>query len=480
MRSLWLLLLLLSVGISARASCVMDPSPPCQAFWRAEVVFSGTATQVFYSATYQKGEGQDRWNHRDRIARFTVDDSFRGQLGKQVDVIATEIIATPTTLADGSPGMKAMGETDCEYKFKEGERYLVYAHLRKPGDGTLWVGYNRTRPLSEAAEDLEFIRGLKNSEAGARVYGFARQNERDLKDGNSRVVGPVANARIVIAGAKQKYEAFTDAEGRFAISGLPSGEYEVKALFPPHLSSYPAQKIRVVERGCAEVNFYTEADGGVSGRVIDSQGRPMPKMRLDLALADQDQTHPNPQTFWAFADEEGRYQFKSIPAGRYHLGIRLNAIRDGDFPFARTYYPAAASPQAATVFELQEGQKIENIDFIMPEPLSSRTITGVVVWPDGRPVAGAGISLMITEYSYRFAQGQGGIADSNGRFSVNALEGLSYLISALVALPQGKQMHAEPFDIPRNGNVNDVKLVVTSPMGTCERCRLSYWPKRKT
>ncbi|MEO8435086.1 MAG: carboxypeptidase-like regulatory domain-containing protein [Pyrinomonadaceae bacterium] len=482
MRSIWLtLLLVMSMSISARASCMMDPSPPCQAFWRAEVVFSGTATQVFYSTTYQKGEGKDQWNHRDRIARFTVDDLFRGQIGKQVDVIATEIMATPFTWPDGSPGMKAMGETDCEYKFKEGERYLVYAHFRKNNDGTLSVGYNRTRPLSQAAEDLEFIRGLKNAEAGARVYGIVRQNERELKNGgNTRIVGPVASARIVIEGGKREFEANTDADGRFVITGLPAGEYEVRAILPAHLTSYPAQKIRVVERGCAEVNFYTEANGRISGRVVDPLGQPVPKMRIDLALADQDQTHPNPQTFWAYADEEGRYEFKSIPAGRYHLGIRLNAIRDADFPYARTYYPAASGPEAATVFELQEGQKIEHIDFVMPLPLARRTIEGVAVWPDGRPVAGAGVSLMLTEYPYRFATGGGGTTDTNGHFSVTAFADLSYWINAVVNSPQGKQMHAEPVDIARSGDVKGVKLVVTSPMGTCERCRFRYWPKKKT
>lgn len=482
LRSIWLLLLLLvCVGISVRASCMMDPSPPCQAFWRAEVVFSGTATKVFYSATYQKGEGEEKWNYRDRIAHFTVDDIFRGKIGRQVDVIASEIMATPIKLADGSPGFKAMGESDCEYKFKEGERYIVYAHFRKTNDGTLWVSYNRTRPLSQADEDIEFIRGLKDAAAGGRVYGFAKQYERELKNGgNLRLVGPVSNARIVILGTQEKHEVLTDAAGRFVFTGLAPGEYEVRATFPAHLNSYPGQKIRVNDHGCAELNFITEVDGRISGKVVDVLGQPVPKIRLDLALADQDQSDPNPQVFFAFANEEGRYEFKSIPAGRYHLGVRLNANRDADFPYPRTYYPDASKPEAATILDLQEGQKIENIDFLMPPPLAPRTIEGVVVWPDGRPVVGAGVSLMITEYPFSFAWGGRAETDINGHFSVNALDGLSYWINAVVNSPQGKQMHAEPVDIQRNGVVRDVKLVVTSPGGNCERCRYRYWPKKKT
>ena len=399
-RSMWTpLLLLLCLGINASASCFFDPSPPCQAFWRAEVVFSGTATKVFSSAIYQKGEGEEKWDYRDRITRFTVTDIFRGRIGKQVDVIASEILTTSFTRADGAQVTKSMGHSDCEYKFNEGEHYLVYASFRKTNDGTLWVGYNRTRPLSQADEDLDFIRGLNHAAAAGRVYGFARQHQHELKNGgHTRIVGPVSNARVVVAGAKQEYGAFTDSEGRYAISGLPPGEYQVSAIFPAHLTSHPARMIRVVERGCAEVNFFTEADGRISGTVLDALGRPVPKMRLDLALADQDQSDPNPQLFLAHADEEGRYEFKSIPPGRYHLGIRLNANRDSGFPYARTYYPSAPNPETATVFELQEGQRIENVDFVMPPPLAPRTIEGTVVWPDGRPVVGAGVSLMITEY----------------------------------------------------------------------------------
>jgi len=87
---------------------------------------------------------------------------------------------------------------------------------------------------------------------------------------------------------------------------------------------------------------------------------------------------------------------------------------------------------------------------------------------------------MITEYPYSFAWGGRGETDINGHFSVKALDGLSYWINAVVNLPQGRQMHAEPIDISREGDVKDVKLIVTSPGGNCERCRYRYWPKKKT
>ena len=472
-------LLLIVSFQGARAECMMDPSPPCRAFWNAEVVFIGTATEVSYSATYQKGEGSEKWNYRDRITRFAVEESFRGKIGKQVDVIATETVQTAITLPDGSSGFKVMGESDCEYKFKQSERYVVYAQLRKTNDGTLAVNYNRTRPLAQADEDLQFIRGLKDAMAGGRLFGSVKRLEQEPWQRNSARPSPVQNVSIVIEGEKQKRETLTDVEGNYSFVRLPPGQYEVSATLPAHLTSPPAQKTRIVERGCAEINFYTQTDGRISGTVFDSQGQPFPKMRLDLALADQDESDPNPQVLWAYADEAGRYEFRAVPAGRYHLGVRLNSNREENFPFARIYYPGVSQPAAATVMTLAEGQRIEKVDFVLPAPLQPRKIEGVVVSVEGRPLPGARVSMMITQYPFSFAWGGSGVTDDAGRFSLNAFEGLSYWINAIINLPQG-QMHAEPIDLPANGDVREIKLVVSSPSGKCERCLHRYWPKRKS
>lgn len=260
-------LILLCLAVDLRASCGADPSPPCQAFWKAEVVFSGTVTQAFHSPTYQKGDGANKWNYRDRIARFAVDEVFRGKLGPQVDVIATEVMPTSTTLADGSRGMKSVGESDCEYKFKDGERYVVYAHFRKINDGSLSVTYNRTRPIAQASEDLQFIRALRTAKPGGRVYGQAKEYKNELEDrGNIRPVGPIANAKIVVEGMGRKRVTFTDSEGRYQIKGLPAGEYSVQAVFPSRFITYPPQKVRITNRGCAELDFNTEKDRRFTGR----------------------------------------------------------------------------------------------------------------------------------------------------------------------------------------------------------------------
>jgi hypothetical protein len=471
--------LLLCFAIVVSAQCEMDSSPPCQVFWRAQVVFSGVVTRASYSETYAKGEGDDRWNYRDRIAHFTVEETFRGKVGPEVDVIATEILPTPTTLADGSPGVKAMSDFDCDYKFKQGARYLVYAQVSQTNDGSLRVGFNRTRPLAQAADDLEFIRGLDGSEPGGRIYGQAKQIGPDPPNrGTIKTVGPVAMVKVVVEGLGRHYETSTDSEGRYQIKGLKPGEYSVQALFPEELASPPVQKTRIEDKGCAHIDFAAETNGRISGKVFDAAGQPMPKMRLDLAFADQDANDPNPQTFWAYADETGNYEFNRIPPGRYVLGIRLNAIRDFDFAYPRTYYPAAISVSDARVFTLKAGEKISGVNFSMPTPLTLRTVAGIVIWPDGRPVHNAGITVMISDYAYGMGNSVTS-TDQAGRFSFQLFAGLSYWLNAVVNLPGGKQMHAEPVDIPSEGDLRELKLVVESSGGSCDRCRFRYGPKKK-
>jgi len=463
----------------------MDPSPPCQAFWQAEVVFTGVVTQSSYSATYQgklnRGtDGEDLWNFRDRIAHFSVESIFRGKLGPQVDVIAQEILATPITLPDGRPGMRTMSDYDCNYTFKEGQRYIVYAHFRKTNDGTLWVGFNRTRPLAQAEDDLAFIRALDHAEPGGLIYGQAKQTKRDLADGgNTKSVGPVALVKVVAEAEGRHYETYTDSEGRYHLKGVDPGEYSVQALFPSELSTYPPQKVRVSDHGCAQRDFHTEADDRISGKVFNAQGQIVPKMQLDLTLADHDENDPNPQAFYAYANDQGYYEFKSIPPGKYLLGIRLTAIREPGFAYPRTFYPGVSNSRDAKVFNLGLGEKMSDVDFVLPPKLEPRTIEGIVVWPDGKPVPKAMVGTMITEYAYSFAWGGSCMTDDAGHFSCKLFDGLSYWINAVVSMPEGKQMHAEPVDLPKNGEIKDLKLVVTSPMGNCERCRYRYWPPKK-
>lgn len=477
-RPLTMIILGMILSVVGRGSCALDPSPPCTAFWKAEVVFTGTVIRTTYSEIYERGE-KEKWNYQDRIAHFAVDEVFRGSVGGQVKVVAPVVQVTPFVYPDGTRGSKFTSGGDCSYKFKDGERYLVYANLSLGGDGTLRVSFNRTRTVNDATEDLRYIRGLHQAKPHGRIFGVVQQSDLYLKRTDQPPANrPVAGIGIVVKSLDRSYRTFTDEAGRFEIADLPPGDYEVEALLSPEQTAITPAKVKVPERGCAEVNLYTSTDGRITGTVFDDQGRPLPKIKLDLALANQDQSDPNPQVYRAYADDAGRYEFKSVPEGRYVLGFRLDAIGERGSPYPRTYYPGTDKLADAQVFDLKTGERIERIDFVMPPRLGERIIEGEVVWPDGRPVVGASVRLRVTEYPV-FSDGDSAASDSIGKFSINAFDGLSYLVIAWVNTEGGGQMHAEVVDLPSKGNVGKLKLVVTTAGGSCERCRLRLYPRRK-
>jgi hypothetical protein len=72
---------------------------------------------------------------------------------------------------------------------------------------------------------------------------------------------------------------------------------------------------------------------------------------------------------------------------------------------------------------------------------------------------------------------RGGIdTDAKGQFTFTLPNNLRYLIRAHVSQMTG-QRHAEPIEVSANGDVSNVKLVITEANGSCEKCRV--WKRNK-
>ena len=138
-----LLLLLLSARTASACTCAVERGP-CEAFGGASAVFVGTVTGV---TTRERTGGDDDW--APRVFKFSVAQPYLGAAGAEVEVST------------------AMHDAACGYAFRRGETYLVYAHLDPKGKRLITSICTRTRPVSDAAEDLEFLRGLPSRAPGA-------------------------------------------------------------------------------------------------------------------------------------------------------------------------------------------------------------------------------------------------------------------------------------------------------------------------
>jgi len=434
---------LLSATTGFSCTCA-GSSPPCEEFWSVDAVFTGT---VVSSGEVSVGDGE--FKREMRLVHLTVDQPMRGMQSSAVDVVT------------------GWGGGDCGYGFKIGEHYLVYAYRDDKGKRLETSICTRTRLLTEADEDLAFIRGLPASGANGLIYGNVGKRNYHWKEGDSWYL-PVADAELTIEGKESQYQARSDEKGNFRLENVLPGKYAVKLKLPAGLIRNSLQKdegaaiveneIEVAAQGCAETGFYLESDTRVRGQVLDAKGNPIAKMRLEMRGAATDNSNIN--TFrYAMSDRDGNFEFKIVEPGEYRLGYHiLRSDMQEDQPYARTYLPGVATKGLATIISVKEGEALAGVTLQMPPPLSQRIVKGFIVWSDGQPVQGASVFVSLTEEgemsSFSTVQ-----PDGEGRFTLKLFEGLQYKVSAFRE-SGGKQAQSEYIDVPMNLGDQPLRLVL--------------------
>jgi hypothetical protein len=90
-------------------------------------------------------------------------------------------------------------------------------------------------------------------------------------------------------------------------------------------------------------------------------------------------------------DEQGRYEAKDLPAGRFHVSARKGGYVTMAHGQTRPF-------QSGRPIELQDGQRVENINFNLPR---GSVVAGRITDEFGEPVAHVGIQVL--RYSYQKA-----------------------------------------------------------------------------
>lgn len=216
---LWLLLPLPAVA----CDCV-HPGPPCKAFAGTPTVFAGRVVGI--STIGLKAPSGD--DYEDRFISFEVERSYRGWTAKTAEVVT------------------GWGGGDCGYDFRQGERYLVYAYPHRE-TGKLYTGIcQRTRPLTEAAEDLDYLNKKDDPSQLSGIEGVVQELARGSP------ARPMAGITVKVESASGRWTALSQKDGRFRLWGLKPGSYRVT----PALSGdfVPVHKIvKLEEHSCADI-----------------------------------------------------------------------------------------------------------------------------------------------------------------------------------------------------------------------------------
>lgn len=406
--SLVLFALLLSTATAVACSC-MGNSAPCQSFWQANAVFSGQVISINIES-----EG-DRYGGQRRVVRLLVKEVFRGVSIPEVDV---------TT---------GLGGGDCGFGFQIGKDYLVYAYERET-DHKLETGIcTRTSPLAKAQQDITYIKSLPAARPGSTISG-------EIQRPIPRVDAPpefsaMADVRVLVEGADKQYEAISDEKGKFSVSGLPAGNYKIRLVLPKGLTEdQETQKVELANKGCASVSFFVVSDGRLAGTVFDAAGQPFEK--AEITIMEFGKPKYRGYSNIVYSNNEGKYEFTRIPAGRYILQIRFDGMTSQNRPFPAVYHLNTSDPAQAGVIEIGEGERIEKFNIYLPGLPSEYRVEGVVVSPDGQFFPDARVEYSSDGVGYEAK------VDGRGQFSIKAYEDVAISVRAALET-NGKRLYSD-------------------------------------
>jgi hypothetical protein len=258
-------ILLLCSGATANVfacSCIGTPTP-CSSYAAAKAVLVGSVRSVEAWT-----DGVDGEVAAVRNVYVHVEKTFKGSVGAELPLRSYN--------------------TSCDFDFKQGQRWLLYAYY--DDQKKIWriSSCDRSTLIEEAADDLAFLQGLPSAASATRLSGVLRREKSDTDEGPSRTV-PLVATKVNIIGAGHTYEAFTDKNGVYEIFGLPPGIYTVKPEPPPGLKlrswnwgprSFEGNaislKLDLKEKSCAFADFSFMVDFQTSGKVSSGDGKPIP------------------------------------------------------------------------------------------------------------------------------------------------------------------------------------------------------------
>jgi hypothetical protein len=229
---------------------------------------------------------------------------------------------------------------------------------------------------------------------------------------------------VRVAGAGRQDLALTNRAGDFTLAATGAGAFAVTVDVPERFygeSATASIELRDA-RACADVELRIAPDGRLAGRVVDSEGRPLPGLTVEMST-----TNPA-QTRVAVTDRDGRYAVARLPAGRFVVGVATGAGGRGGRG-TRVFLPGTIALTSAARVAVGEGERVAAPEFRLPAAITYVVLSGFVLDADGTPAEGAHVYVKGANEGDRIL-GEPVPADFVGRFTVSAPAGSDYVIFA--------------------------------------------------
>ena len=424
---------------ASACNCIQS-GPACQTFWKTDAVFDATVDSITPTSRTEI-LGERSVTIAGFLVQLSVRQSWKG---------AAPGPLTVTTNA---------GDASCGFHFEVGRRYLVFAR-QNPDGGPLDVSLcSLTRAFDGTDDTARFLASLSEPPQGGRVFGAVTATYRRFS-GNGDERMPI-DALVRLSGGGKELTA-RSSEGHYEFGDLADGPYRLDLQVPAGYDVWlPSRTITIVNaRACVEENFSLAPGGSISGRLVDRDGRPLPRIRVQATDAHAQPDEDGFSTVNAESDHDGYFTIKPLPPGTYVVGINLDDLPSTYDPYERTLYPAN---DAAHEFALELGQGADLGVWQVPPPPRVVTVQALVTWPDGSPAEGLYVVAWdVTGNPVDVARGAGGAqSGADGRAALELRVGRTYTFTArdarhaLVPL-SGPRVRVQPDMAP-------VRLTVKAP-----------------
>ena len=257
---------------------------------------------------------------------------------------------------------------------------------------------------------------------------------------------PLRRAQILLFGAdgqsQMRRTATTDGEGRYEFANFPAGRFTVTATKAGYVTMQYGQK-RPFETGTplniadgedqTRIDFALPRGGVIVVRVVDDFAEPLAGAQVQVQRyqygpdGQRRLSTVNTGSPFSATDDRGENRAFGLMPGEYIVSAGMrgpgtpatpgsgNDVNEG---FSPTFYPGTINPAEAQAITVGVGDETAVQLALIPSRLLR--ISGAVVDSEGRPAAGAGLSLVTRTGTSMFSSGVGTVG-ADGSFSIGGV-----------------------------------------------------------
>jgi hypothetical protein len=367
--------------------------------------------------------------------RFAVDESLRGDVGKEI------------TVETGNGG------GDCGTPLEPGKRFLIFVYKGK--DGKLWTGMcSGNRPLTgdpRFDKVVDEYRALTKKQTAA-IFGRVTLAKPVWRDDDVEDTGlrPAMGTVIHATSANFTSKTTTGSDGGFEFPELPNGKYTMVPDISAGLDfdhEYPDRYEADVNNGeCQNISFRLEPSTRIHGHVTS-------RNRLDLSHVEVTAipTHlKEVNQFsgkWDYLDEKDKFDLWPLPPGDYYVGVNIASSPSPERPIPPTYYPGVTDKTKAQVIHVKEGET-KRLELSLPELATPREVRFVAIGLDSKPLRKIYIQLEDLRHPGDASSYVNVDLNEKGEGILTVYAGYSYHLHGSHYVRYGEDWCAEPVLIP--------------------------------